>query len=144
MKLLLPLVFLLFTSNLLAQGFETIEQPLRETPEGYLIVDDFELNEAGVVPAYWFNRDIKQTANDPTEIPAYKYRVMEEDGNKYLHYEHTKARHLAMPLAKKENLILEETPILSWRWRVDKLPENANELSDDLNDAAKKIVEAIK
>ena len=137
-----PLLFLFtcISLNVFAQtGFDSIDKPLKRTTEGYLLIDDFEMNEVGDVPVNWFNRDIKETANDPKEIPSFKYRVMEENGNKYLHYEHTKARHLALPLAKKENLNIFETPILSWKWRVDKLPENANEVSEELNDAAASI-----
>ena len=60
-------------------------------------------------------------------------------GNKYLRYAGTKARHVNFPLKNRPQVNIYKTPILSWRWRVEKLPKGGNEKDDDYNDTAASI-----
>ncbi|MTI89635.1 MAG: DUF3047 domain-containing protein [Balneolaceae bacterium] len=118
---------------------EDVSAPLEVTNDGQIVIEDFEDAPIGGLPSGWYNRDIKRRADHPEERKLFHYSVEEENGNRFLHYEHTDARHLNFPLGKRKNIDIYETPILSWKWRVNKLPENANEDSDDRNDAAASI-----
>lgn len=118
---------------------EDVSTPLPVLKDGTVIIENFEMAPVGGLPAGWYNRDIKRRADHPEERKLFHYSVEQENGNKYLHYEHTDARHLNLPLGKRKGINIYETPILSWKWRVSKLPENANEDSDDRNDAAASI-----
>ncbi len=109
--------------------------------ETYLI-DDFEDEEVGELPAGWYNRDgsSKLRSMSARSRQTYLYRIQREaGGNHYLHYEGTGAKHINYPLVNKQDVNIHETPILSWRWRVHDLPEGANERSSDRNDAAASI-----
>lgn len=116
-----------------------ISTPLQKNKQGHVIIENFESAPVGGLPAGWYNRDIKRRADHPEEAKLFHYEIAEEDGNKYLHYEHTDARHLNFPLGKRTNINLYETPVLTWKWRVNEIPANANEDSDDRNDAAASI-----
>lgn len=128
-----------FPLYITAQPFDDVNQPLPELGKNILLVDDFEDDAVGSLPDGWYNRDVNRPANDPKESEFFFYSIQEEQGNKYLHYNHTSARHLNFPLAKRENLDIYKTPILSWRWRVKKLPEGASEIDKDRNDTAASI-----
>lgn len=104
-------------------------------------IEDFEEEETGSLPANWYNRDGDHI---PATYPAgqrdtYKYAVTEEEGNKFLRYEGTRAKHLNFPLINRDRLNVRETPYLHWRWRVLDIPEGANEDMDGRNDAAASI-----
>lgn len=132
-------VVILFSLNAYSQKRAGIEEPLREMENGTLVIDDFEDESVGSLPSGWYNRDGKREVTHPAESRLFHYSVQEEDGNKFLHYEHTDARHLNFPLAKRNGLNIFETPVLSWKWRIHKLPEGANEDNNNLNDTAASI-----
>lgn len=129
---LLRLVFLLsfvfcFTTAYTQIKEDEVSEPFEKMPDGSWLVEDFEKDTVGQLPLRWYNRDVKRKANHPEEAKLFDYTIEEENGNKYLHYEDTNARHLNIPLLKREGLNIHETPILSWKWRVDKIPEGGNE-----------------
>ncbi len=132
------LIFALQTP-LSAQDYSGLEDPLIELGDGILLIEDFEKDSIGTLPSGWWNRDVKRRANHPEESKLYHYYIQAENGNQYLHFDHTDARHLNLPLKGRENVNIYETPILSWKWRVDQIPEGANEVAKGKNDAAASI-----
>ena len=113
---------------------------LIETNQGVLL-DNFEKDEPGTLPASWLNRDgdgipSTYTGKDRQE---YQYEIVEEDGNRFLRYIGSNAKHLNFPLRNRPNLDLTETPILRWRWRAHELPNGADERDDKLNDTAASV-----
>ena len=116
-----------------------VRVPLARTGGGGLLVEDFESTPLGELPSGWYNRDFTVQITSPEESYKYRYEVVEEAGNRFLFYNHTDAHHMNFPLGRRTNLHLEQTPILSWKWRVNKLPENASEMDDKRNDAAASI-----
>lgn len=116
-----------------------VRLPLPRTPDGGLLVENFESTQVGELPTGWYNRDFTVQITSPEESFKYRYKVVEENGNRYLHYEDTDAHHMNFPLGRRLNLHLEQTPVLSWKWRVNKLPENASEADDKRNDVAASI-----
>ncbi|MDZ7682593.1 MAG: DUF3047 domain-containing protein [Fodinibius sp.] len=102
---------------------------------GSVLLEDFESYPTGTIPDTWYNQkgDRRPALYEPENKQKYKYSVREEEGNKFLRYDGVHAKHLNFPLVKK-GINIYETPILSWKWRVFKLPENANENDDDRND----------
>ena len=118
---------------------DEVKQPIPELSNGILVVDDFEDDMVGKLPDRWYNRDVKNAANEPEESRYYSYFIDEVCNNKYLHYEGTDARHLNFPLKERENLNIYETPILSWKWRGKQIPEGGDELENHKNDAAASI-----
>lgn len=106
-----------------------------------MVLEDFENDLTGLLPAAWYDRDgdrkllqFSQNIQD-----QFKYKIVEEDGNKFLKYKGTRAKHINYPLADKDKVNIYETPILSWKARAWQLPENANEDNDKYNDAVMSI-----
>lgn len=122
-----------------AQSGKGLKKPLKLMDNGSLLIEDFERDTVGALPSGWYNRDVLRKANHPEESKLFHYSIQEEDGNQFLFYNHTDARHLNYPLAKREGINIHETPILSWKWRVDKVPEGGNEDSKHMNDVAASI-----
>ncbi|MDZ7694372.1 MAG: DUF3047 domain-containing protein [Balneolaceae bacterium] len=134
------LTCLFLTANLgVAQDVDVDLPPLEKTDQGALLIDDFEDGPIGGLPCGWYNRDGKRKANHPEERELFEYEIQQQGGNKYLHYAHTDARHLNFPLVGRPGLNIYEYPTLSWKWRVERLPEGADESSSDYNDAAASI-----
>lgn len=130
---------LLGTSILVAQDIDRQFPPLQTNGDGALLIDNFEDDDLGGLPTEWYNRDGERKATHPEERELFHYSIKEENNNKYLHFEHTSARHLNFPLVNRPNLNIYEYPILSWKWRVKKLPDGGNENSSDYNDVAASI-----
>ena len=109
----LIIVGFLTSSTLVAQeAINTVEFG----DNGVVYLEDFEHYEVGTIPDEWYNRDgdnIPATYED-TYRRDYKYKVMEENGNKFLRYEGTEAKHLNFPLIDKKEIDIYETPILKW------------------------------
>lgn len=144
MKAILKLVLatsliLSFSTVLYSQvSKDEVNKPLKKLPDGSWLIENFEEDTVGQLPSRWYNRDVIRKANAPKEARLFHYTIEEENGNKYLHYEHTDARHLNFPLLEREGVNIHETPILSWKWRVNKIPEGGNEDTDP-NDVAASI-----
>lgn len=113
---------------------------LVKTPHGVLL-DNFESDEIGSLPKAWLNRDgdgVPSTYSGKDRL-EYEYEIVEEDGNRFLRYNGSNAKHLNFPLRNRPNLDLSETPILRWRWRAHELPNGADERDDKLNDTAASV-----
>ncbi|MEX0720791.1 MAG: DUF3047 domain-containing protein [Balneolaceae bacterium] len=97
--------------------------------DGSVLLEDFEADGLEILPSRWYDRDAnyRLLEYNKTVKDTYKYRVLKEDGNKFLRYEGQKAMHINLPLANRDNLNIHETPVLSWSWRVFDIPEGANE-----------------
>lgn len=146
MKILLSLLLSIgLTAPAMAQ-FDKMETiPPFQTSRGTFAIETFEDDSTGSLPGEWYNRDGKlKPANHKEEAKLFRYMVAEEGGNKFLRYEGTNARHLNFPFINrdKENIYdinIYETPILSWKVRAHRLPQNANEDSKDKNDTVASI-----
>ena len=131
---------------LLVGGDSLAQQIPVAVDQGTLLLENFENDTVGQFPYGWYDRDGNHMLADPRleERETYKYRVAVEEGNKFLRYEGTRAKHINYPLVNenKENIYgidIYETPILSWKVRAHRLPENANEDSDDRNDSVASV-----
>lgn len=135
---LLFISFLILSSSLQAQDIKKALFQPKELENGALLIEDFEDDSVGSIPKRWYNRDgdFRVVTASAEEQSLYKYEIRQEEGNKYLHYDGMKVRHLNYPLINKEKVNIYETPILSWKWRVHKLPEGANEDENGKNDTA--------
>lgn len=109
--------------------------------DGVVYLEDFEHYEEGTIPDEWYNRDgdnIPATYAD-TYRRDYKYKIVEENSNKFLRYEGTEAKHLNFPLIDKKQIDINETPILAWDWRIFDIPEGGDEDSSNRNDVAASV-----
>ena len=113
---------------------------------GTVLLEDFENDKLNGYPHKWYDRDgnAKLINHSKKDLRGYHYEVMQEDGDKFLRYEGKEAKHISLPLVneKKENIYninIYETPVLSWKVRAFKLPENANEKDDKVNDSVASI-----
>lgn len=108
---------------------------------GVVYLEDFQHYEVDSIPDEWYNRDgndIPATYDDKYKS-EYKYRVLEERGNKFLRFEGIQAKHLNFPLLDKEGLDIHETPLLRWNWRIHNIPEGGDENSSSRNDVAASV-----
>ena len=139
MKVVTLLFIVSITLNpVFAQDLKDVYNPLKKLKTGGWLIEDFENEPIGGLPGGWYNRDLKRKANHPEEALLYHYSIQEENGNQFLYFDHTDARHLNLPLKQRPDLNVYETPILSWKWRVEEIPEGADETGDD-NDVAASI-----
>jgi len=104
-----------------------------------ILLENFEKDEVGEFPKGWYDRDGNKQLldHDYETVKDYNYKVAEEKGNKYLHYQGVSAKHINFPLINRDkdniyNINIYNTPILSWKVRAHDLPENANEDSSDI------------
>lgn len=118
----------------------------RTLEEGHLL-ENFEKNETGTLPNKWYTQKGEKSVTEfsEEERKKYKYEIKKgKGGNKYLKYSGRRAMHLSLPLINRdqENIYginIFETPILSWKVRAHKLPENAREDNDSYNDTVASI-----
>ena len=142
------IMFYVISSTTLAQDTK-YTQSLKYTEQGYLLVENFEEAELDQLPYQWFEQ---KGQNRPYDYPLsikedYEYTIrVEENGtpNHFLRFEGNKAKHLNFPLHEVENLWLQKTPILSWKWRIWDIPENADENIAKKNDVAASIYVVFK
>lgn len=97
-----------------------------------MILDDFESSPLGRFPVGWGQRE------DDDEPP---YRIREEDGNRYL--EATDEGESVI-IGLEEAWNLDEYPYISFRLRVNRIPEGADERDDDRVDSAAGVYVTIK
>lgn len=136
--IIFSIIFLSVTGTS-AQNVDVDLPPLQKTNEGALLIENFENTPVGGLPYGWYNRDGQRKVTHPEEQAIFKYEVKKEGDNKYLHYDDSKARHMNFPLIGRSNVNIFEYPTLSWKWRVNKLPDGADESTSDYNDAAASI-----
>jgi hypothetical protein len=98
----------------------------------HVLLDDFESSPLGQFPAGWDQRE------DDDEPP---YRIREEDGNRYLEAT-DEGESVIIGLEKAWNL--DEYPYISFRVRVNRIPEGANERDDEKVDSAAGVYVTIK
>ncbi|HKJ31748.1 MAG TPA: DUF3047 domain-containing protein [Balneolales bacterium] len=117
---------------------ESKAQQFKKLANGTIIIDNFQEDTVGKLPYGWYNRDgnVKVWTLTGSDRDKYKYEIKEEDGNKYLHYHGMKAMHLNFPLVNKNGVDIMKTPILTWKWRVKKIPKGGDENDSDKNDSA--------
>ncbi len=136
------LVLLIGFTDLTGQSLngEAINE-IRFGNNGVVYLEDFQRYSVGSLPNTWYNRDgnaIPATYDEPVRS-EYKYRVLEEDGNKFLRFEGVQAKHMNFPLIDKEGLDIHKTPILRWNWRIHDIPEGGDENSSNRNDVAASV-----
>lgn len=111
-----------------------------------ITLENFEQQTVGDLPKFWYDRDGNDELVDYSEDIQrdFKYKVAEEDGNKFLRYEGTRAKHINFPLIDEDekniyDIDIYETPILSWKVRAHDLPEGANEDEEGKNDSVASV-----
>lgn len=136
---LLPIILFLPLS-LYSQNHEedVANQPLNVLPNGSLLIENFEDQKPGGLPKEWYNQ---KGTNKPHTYEGdlrdtYNYEIQSSDDNKYLRFKGKRGKHLNFPLLNRPNLNIYQTPVLTWRWRVQNLPDGAREDDKDLNDSA--------
>ncbi len=96
-----------------------LEAELRE--QGYVVLEDFEGNEIGVLPKGWGWKKSDDNKNKP-------YQIKQEKGNKYLaaddHGE-------SVILAANVKWNLKKYPYISFKWRGRRIPEGGDERFED-------------
>lgn len=97
-----------------------------------LILDDFESSPVGRFPVGWDQRE--------DELPP-PYRVREEDGNRYLEAT-DEGESVIIGMETPWNM--EEYPYISFRIRVNEIPEGANERDDERVDSAAGVYVTVK
>ncbi len=85
----------------------------------FIVIDRFSLNDVGKFPEGWKSRNHKMT-----EMAKNIYEVVADKNNAYL-IAHSKSD--AIQIGKKVDIDLKEYPILTWKWRVDKICKGADE-----------------
>lgn len=143
-------LILLITDASKAQDTKYIHS-LATSVDGGLLVEDFEGDSVGQLPYNWFEqRGVNRPYNYPEEIKKdYFYRISGEQSpdsktNQFLRFDGIKAKHLNFPLHKVNNLNLNETPILSWKWRIWDIPAGADEGNNKVNDTAASVYVVFK
>jgi len=84
-----------------------------------LVVDKFSIEDAGRLPNGWKSRN-----NKMTKEAMHIYKVVIEGDNAFL-FAHSRGD--AIQIGKKVRVNLKKFPILTWRWKVDKLCEGGDE-----------------
>jgi hypothetical protein len=120
----------------------------QEEAQREVLFDDFSSSTVGEFPSGWRWRrnrstgDVAKARRDGVDI--FRYIVRETDGNKFLHArdEHRPGHSVSVYLETKDlfSWEIEEYPILSWRWRVNELPPNADERYTETNDTPASVL----
>ena len=146
MNIIYSRVLLLILIITIPHSLSLGQSHVKKLENGAILLENFEDNRIGDLPGDWYDRDGNKPLYKHTieEQKTYKYKIQKEGESKYLRYEGTRAKHISFPLINedKENIYdinLYETPILSWKVRAHKLPEEANEKSSDRNDSVASI-----
>ena len=84
-----------------------------------LVVEKFSPKDEGKLPHGWVSRN-----DDMTKEAAKVYKIVVDGNNAYLQAD---SKDDAIQIGKKIEVDLEQYPILTWKWKVDKLCEGANE-----------------
>jgi len=143
-------LILLVTDTSEAQDTKYIHS-LTNSEDGGLMVEDFEGDSVGHLPYNWFEqRGVNRPYNYPEDIKKdYFYRIAGEQSpnsktNHFLRFDGIKAKHLNFPLHQVKNLDLNETPVLSWKWRIWDIPAGADERNNKINDTAASVYVVFK
>ncbi|MFQ5747258.1 MAG: DUF3047 domain-containing protein [Gemmatimonadota bacterium] len=93
---------------------------------GVVVLEDFESGPLDTLPAGWTWRGRDAEKHKP-------YRVREENGNRYLE---ARDEGESVILGKTLKWDLRRYPYVSFRWRVNEIPENGDERFDERVDSA--------
>ena len=113
--------------------------PYSALAQEFFFIENFESDQIGNLPSRWYNLRGNAQPIFYKDNHEYQYKVEKEEGNLFLRYSGTEAKHLSFLLNNEEGINIHNTPILTWRWRVYDLPEGADENSKKLNDTAASI-----
>lgn len=123
--------------------FQGVRAQLKMLKNGTVLIDNFQSDTVGSLPVGWYNRDGNKKPwlfDNPEQRDVYKWQIKESaDGNKYLQYDGSVAMHLNFPTVHEKQINLEKTPILTWKWRVYKIPKGGDENDNNKNDVAASI-----
>ncbi|MBN2401443.1 MAG: DUF3047 domain-containing protein [Spirochaetes bacterium] len=96
-----------------------------------IVLEDFEkYSDKDNIFNTWLLRDDDKKSSSGT------YKVSEENGNKFLS---AVSAGNSIQIAKKVSWDIRSMPVLSWKWRITILPENANEKAKGKNDSGASI-----
>ncbi len=134
MKLFILIPFL---TNIFISGAQIDQQ----RPESILYIEDFQSDSIGDLPLNWYNQkgEAKPQTYTGELRDTYNYIIDEESGNKFLRFEGIRGKHLSYPFFEDIDVNINETPILSWDWRILEVPDGANEDNKKRNDTAASI-----
>lgn len=104
-------------------------------------IDDFQLDHIGELPINWYNQkgEVKPNTYTGELRKTYNYVIDKEEENIFLRFDGVRGKHLSYPFFEDIEVNINETPILSWDWRIHDLPSGANEDSKKKNDVAASI-----
>lgn len=96
------------------------------------LIDDFQDYDPGEVPGRW--RFLSAQSREYEPLDSFMdddeiFYIVEEDGNRFLRG-YTKGEAQRISLSNENNELdwnLKQSPVLSWRWRANRLPEGASE-----------------
>jgi hypothetical protein len=121
-------------------------QQARKLSSGVFLIDNFQEDSVGHLPTGWYDRngDNKINQLDSAARATFHYKVKKSNGNKFLRYDGMNAMHLNFPLTNRHHqniyhVNVYKTPILTWKWRVFKLPKGADVEDNTRNDVAASI-----
>ena len=115
-------------------------------PPTAVVLEDFQSDTPGNLPARWFNREGSAIPAEytPEDRRLYQYEIVQEGEQRFLRFDGRLAKHLTLPLVEKAQVDLTRTPVLEWRWRVHQIPQGADEERDETNDVAASVYIAFK
>lgn len=111
---------------------------IHKLPSGVIVLENFQKDTLGHLPYNWYDRNgnTKTQFFSPEKRNQFKYSIKQDGDNKYLEYDGSEAQHLNLPLINQKEINIEDTPILSWKWRVWEIPKDGNEDISKKNDSA--------
>jgi hypothetical protein len=97
--------------------------------QGGIYLENFENTGANLFSTWKLRGDSPSAAGKV-------YSIKSEGGNKYLRASTAGNPEISIQIAKEVKWNLRKYPMLSWRWKADRLPVGANEESGKANDSA--------
>ncbi len=134
--ILVPLLLVLLAPTHAAQqrGEPRVDDPAPVD----IVIDNFEAYRTGGLPTRWkYQVNKKLVTLEPTHMrPRERFYVVEEPGNKMLRvYTDGEAVHLSLDNGSDAlDWDLETHPLMQWDWRALRLPPEAREDRDAIND----------
>lgn len=116
-----------------------------DAQNSHIVIDNFQ-NYKSVPYERWHVRKAWRMEKMPYSQSTRVYSIRTEGGNKYLHATTANYLNEKIALLKLVNTKhapvkwdLKTHPVLTWKWRVHKLPAGAREDNDKLNDSAASV-----
>lgn len=110
-----------------------------------ILIDDFQSYPVGEIPHRWKFLSSKTRTYEPLDSFMNEneiFYVVEERGNKFLRaYTNGEAQRISLSNENNElRWDVRDNPVLSWRWRANRLPEGASEKEANDTGAAVYVV----